>query len=495
MSGNLFFMKNTVIGVVVILVLIIGGIFLLNTEKAIAPMPTQSGADILGENSSILLYKIGENFTDYGFFSYTFTANTEGAWYAQGFMDLNNDGVFSDDEWVIKNGVARVIKNFPNRFSFNLPKALTAVDTESIPVKIALTKNKVSGAGEIAETDTIVTTASVETYELVSEFGMDVSGANEDLKRGIGATITYAEDFEETGIDDSSLPDLGGGPMDCFAIATANNLINMAMQNGRRDDLPEDPAELISELKDFMQWDNGIIGPNFLTGKSDYINVLGLPITTEEIKRPTIEDLADAFANGDAVEVSLTMIRSASGRANTGHVLTGVSAYQDGDDAGLAAHDPATPDGTDTLDISMSGGDNPFILLEYPMWDGIVFIDTIYVQTWNGTGTTGTGESSTSLGAEDIENSVGLNFEGVGIEGSFAHVKPGEYSEVYAVATGLTPGDEITGRLHGGQHTGTPQVIVVDDNGVAYFTWRISQFGTYEVNLEDIDKSVTVIVN
>ena len=312
---------------------------------------------------------------------------------------------------------------------------------------------------------------------------MDVPGASEDLKRGVGLlSSVYAMDFNEISVDTAGMPDLTGGPMDWFAIATANNLINMTAQHDRRDDLPINPQEIIDELKQDMQFNLGIITKNFLTGKAAFVDRYALPITTEEILRPSIDDLAYAFSTGDVVEISTTMIRSQSGKENTGHVLTGVSAYQDGDDAGLAVRDPATPFGNDISRLTLSGGDKPFILMEYTLWDGITFIDAIYIQRWeesdeaseesglalpeedgsavsipDGTTETDEIEGNTDENTKEEESSSTNDTSSLmtmkpEMELAFDHVKSGEYSEIYAAVTGLTPGDEIHGYMAG---TGT----------------------------------------
>lgn len=254
---------------------------------------------------------------------------------------------------------------------------------------------------------------------------------------------------------------------------------------------------------------------------------MGLPITTEEIRRPSIEDLYEAFATGDAVEVSTTMIRSRSGMKNTGHVLTGVSAYQDGDEAGLAVHDPATPSGTDTLNIRMSDGGAKVILVDYPLWDGLVFVDAIFVQRWREVATTEgqvatteeqsttTEEQSTEREATESQATVVQTTATVTetvaqsdtktvtkteppvttksevvmptdptLELAFEHVKPGEYSEVYGAVTLLAPGTELKAWLTGGGQKRVQMVVTADRNGLAYFTWRIYQYGRYTVEVE-----------
>lgn len=452
-----------------------------NDSEATSQVETiDGGQEILYPNSRVLRYQIGDQMTAYGYLSFNFKMTSTDMVYAQGFIDLNADGVFSEDEWLIRNQNVRVIEDFPNRFTFELPEVLQ--ETDKVPklnARIGLTEQVLS----VKDMELVAyheVTLTIETELLDTEFGLDVPGASEDLKRGLGfMRQSDVMDFEEISVNSDSLPDLTGGPMDCFAIATANNLINMTSQNGRRDDLPESPQDIMTELKSDMQYKDGITNANFLTGKKAFVERYDLPITTEEIKNPTINDLADAFANADAVEISTTMIRSASGHANTGHVFTGVSAYQDGDDAGLAVHDPATPEGTDTMDINMSGGDSQYIILDYPMWDGIVFVDAIFLQYWD---SSSTDDSSVSLPDDTTEDVVML--PDPVLELAFEHVKPGEYSEVYAAVTGLQAGDEIAAFLYGGGHDGTRVIVEVDENGLAYFTWKITQYDDYNVTIE-----------
>lgn len=486
--------KTVIIGGIIVLILLI--IFFVAGPK--------SGGGILASESSLLRYQVGlpaatsaaqvgDGITDYGFLSYNFNKSADGDWYAQGFIDANGDGTFSDNEWVVKNEPAHVVKDFPNRFSVTLPDSLKTSDApKTVPVMIALTDAPVDTALAISKDNSHTLDAAVETTVIDDEFGLNVPGSSADLKRGVGI-VNYAHAQEtNTGVDSTNLPDFSGGPMDCFAIATANNLINMATEHGRRDDLP-DPQELIRELKDAMQWNNGILNRNFLTGKAQFVHDLDLPIETEEIKRPTINDLKRALASGDGVEISTSMIRSST-HDDTGHVLTGVSAASDG--SSVSVHDPATPQGNDSLHMSMTGGATPFILLSYPMWDGIMIVDAIYIQHWKepqtSTEKTGTTvdeqkpqtESTTGTSADTTQTSQEpIMKKTPKLEGSFAHVKPGEYSEVYAVVTGLTPGDTIKASMTGpGYESPSTQEADADENGVAHFTWRIHQYGDYDIS-------------
>lgn len=436
------------------------------TETPVVEESTKSTfSGPLASNSTIYRYLLENQGTDFAYLTFNFSETTEAPLWAQAFIDYNNNGTYEADEWVVRNQPARVVKDFPHRFAFSV--GMERFDTGALKGKLLLTENKSDDERTLTPFGEVDVVYEIVTEVLDTEFGLDVPGASEDLKRGVGA----GADFEETGFIGKDIPDLTGGSMDCFAIATANNMIALASKNDRRADLPEDPQALIDELKTLMAYKDGITNANFLVGKAAFVKKYNLPVRTEEIKKPTIEDLEMAFANGDAVEVSTTMIRSRSGRANTGHVLTGISAYQDGDEAGLAVHDPATPVGTDTMSIRMSDGDNPYILLDYPMWDGIVFVDTIFVQYWEDQ-------------PEDTDSSTRLMPTDPALELAFSHVKPGEYSEVYASVTGVTPGSEVTAYLTGGGQTDKRVIVSADANGVAYFTWRIYQYDDYYVSVQ-----------
>ena len=476
--------NNKFWGLIILVLIVIGAIYIFSSGRT-------GGADILSETARVYTYTYDDVATDYGFIEVNFEKSPSGVWYANGLVDANNDGVFADSEWVVKNNQAVVQAGYANRFSFVLADELKTNTAENISVSFSLTVSKVTTPADITEKDALVFNATRETVPVVEQFGLNVPGASEDLKRGVN--VVYAQDFD-SGIE-GNIPDLTGGPMDCFAIATANNLINMAQQNGRRDDLPANPQDLINELKQDMQFNDGILNRNFMPGKAAFVARYNLPIETREIRRPTVDDLEEAFSSGDAVEISTTMLRSRSNRATTGHVLTGTGAFRDGDDGGISVHDPATPEGADIYELSQTGGDNPYLMINYPMWDGIVIIDAIYIQNWNQPATTDTEKSSGAQVEAEPSTTAGQNIsttpepESVynpdyNIEATFAHVKPGEYSEIYSVVTGLQPGQEVEVWLYDQSSQGKKKYGVADANGTVHHTWTIYSYGTYEVTAQ-----------
>jgi len=88
-------------------------------------------------------------------------------------------------------------------------------------------------------------------------------------------------------------------------------------------------------------------------------------------------------------------------------------------------------------------------------------------------------EPRTSYGRIDISHIV-LAGETT-ISTSFKHVKPGEYSEIYATVR-TSPGAKVNVALSGpGVSTDAAQSVTANDKGEAKFTWRIVSYGTYEV--------------
>ena len=70
-------------------------------------------------------------------------------------------------------------------------------------------------------------------------------------------------------------------------------------------------------------------------------------------------------------------------------------------------------------------------------------------------------------------------------EMAFDHTKPWQYSEVYLSVTNLLPGEKVTATLKGpAVDSPSKQTITADEEGVAHFTWKITQFGTYNVHIQ-----------
>ena len=172
-------------------------------------------------------------------------------------------------------------------------------------------------------------------------------------------------------------------------------MISLTSEHDRRGDLPSDPQDIIDELKEDMSWDeSGIDDSNFLPGKSAFIQRHNLPITTTVIDRPSMEDLRNAIENGCAVEITLTGIRGPADNPNYQHSLTLDGIAKAGNEAAVFVSDPATPSGSDMHMISLSGGDRPYILVDYPNWSGLSIISKIHIQCWDSNNSSTDGNKS-----------------------------------------------------------------------------------------------------
>lgn len=99
--------------------------------------------------------------------------------------------------------------------------------------------------------------------------------------------------------------------------------------------------------------------------------------------------------------------------------------------------------------------------------------------------------------AEEEEEENPLNAE-TQHEISYAHVKPGEYSEIYISVSNLKPGEKTSATLRAQTASQDDAMeVVADERGVAHYTFTITSLGIYtaQVTSDRIVKDLTVVVN
>ncbi len=337
-----------------------------------------AGKSLLGEEIKLYLYTVKNESTGALQVSVPFRESSGDSYLIDIALDLNQDGEIGADEWQVKDASAPLVQNLRNNYWLaDEEKSLAAGDDVLAQINF---RNE-SGAGKAA---VLEKTVSIEAFELNDIFGFDVPGASEEFKRGGGlpfARVPVAEAKGEEVFRDGITPDLAQGPMECAAVSAANSLMSLAGTRDRLGDLPEFTGELIEELKKDMKYSTrGISLANMVLGKNAFAARHGLPVSTELKTAPTKEDILAALRSGAAVEVSFSFIRSASGRANTGHVVTLVGASE----SNIFVHDSGTPEGMDSLRMfgTVQTPKETFINVVYPLWDGVAFIDGIVIQNW-----------------------------------------------------------------------------------------------------------------
>lgn len=356
--------------VVGVLILIGVGVFVLLTSKTVPQ-------DLLGEDPKLHLYTVSGESTGQLNLTVPFNEASDEAYLIDVALDLDGDGQIAESEWQIKNAGAYLVQNLKNNYWLIDESKKLAVSGE-ILVLIHLKKSN-----DQSESAKLEKKLAVEAFEIGEKFGFDVAGSHEDIKRGIGlpraiTSVAYAEGEEV--FRDANTPDLAQDRMECAAVSAANNLMSLAGENDKLDNLPEFTGDLIEELKIDMKFNNGISLVNMVAGKNTFTQRHNLPISTELKLAPTKEDILAALNSGAAVELSFAFVRSASGRANTGHVVTLVGASQ----SQIFVHDSGTPEGMDTLRMfgTVQTPKNTFINVPYPLWDGVAYIDGIVIQNW-----------------------------------------------------------------------------------------------------------------
>lgn len=356
----------------------------------------KSRGSLLGEDLILVVYQLNGQ-TSGGSLSIPFERQTDELWFGHALVDLNRNGQFEENEAVVSNQRFFIKEDYRNNFTLSLGN-LEPSEGETFPVSVALTKEKLSqpwDGNKPADGHFIEAVATVKMDELGDIVGLDVPGASEDLKRGptgiMASLVKTAQAQGEPTIEAFSeldFPDLPQGNMECGAVSAANGLTGLAEAHGQTSRLPGSARELIDELKNDMNWNNGILNNNFLAGKNTFVQRHNLPIVTEMVEAPSLQQIADAVQNGCAVEMSMVWLNSRSGLPNTGHTVLAVGAYAEGAaNNQIAVHDSASrsAEGAEVLNSSATvrfrGRD--YIGVDYPGWDGVAFVDAIFIQCWS----------------------------------------------------------------------------------------------------------------
>ena len=390
-----------------ILFLLLTGVFFLFLIKAeFFPFAAKT---YLGKDIKLYTYTAGDTLLGSGTISVPFRRSKNGETYLNVAVDFNGDGKYSgyliggktQEEWIAKNEKPRILSDYRNNFSFLIVDNAIGVRTK-FPVKTALTDHKLTSFWTTVDPqkgEFIISSVPLTRHDLGSFLGFDIPGADPEIKRGFAANTSYQNflpqifyigkakassnsDFEV--YRQAQVPDFPQQPTECTPTAVANNMVSLAGEHGRLNDLPKTDREIIAELKSDMQFNSGVTNNNLVSGKDKFSARHKLPIATKRIDHPSFQDMVDAIKSGAAVELSMKWVKSKSGHADTGHVVNLVGAGSTDGAEFVYVHDPATPLGMDTLNLSfkIQRGSTSYEGIEYPAWDGIAYIDEIFVQKW-----------------------------------------------------------------------------------------------------------------
>src|SRR3989344_7509146 len=358
-----------------ILFLLFSGVFFLFLIKAeISPFAAKV---LLGKDIKLYIYTAGDTLSGSGMVSVPFRRTKDDEIWLNDAVDFNGDGKYSgylvggktQEEWIAKNEKPRILSDYRNNFSFLIVDNAIGVRTK-FPVKTALTDHKLTSFWTTVDPqkgEFIISSVPLTRHDLGSFLGFDIPGADPEIKRGFAANITFQNRLSQifyigkakasSNLDievyrQAQVPDIAQIPMECTPTAVANNIISLAGEHGRLNDLPKTDRALIAELKGDMKFYNGVMNNNLVSGKDKFSARRKLPIATKRIDHPSFQDIVDAIKSGAAVELSMKWVKSKSGHADTGHMVSLVGAGSTDGSQYVYVHDPATPLGVDTLNVS-----------------------------------------------------------------------------------------------------------------------------------------------
>src|SRR3989338_8817991 len=253
--------KRAVWIVIIILITATFGVFLFNQLWFINKRPTP----LLGNDAIIYVYLLGGQQTGGGVVSIPYLSTDRGQWNISAWLDANQDGNYADDELVVNGQGARVYSEYRNNFVLDLT-TLSITAGQNLPLRVALiplgtpvtASQPTVDAGELKTMN-----AAVEYYEFGDLIGLDVTGASVELKRGIAGLFNILKpnlaqaQREGGGLDafrEPPLPDIRQESMECTPTSAANNLISLAQEHDAGNQLPQNPQDIIDELKQDMNF-------------------------------------------------------------------------------------------------------------------------------------------------------------------------------------------------------------------------------------------------
>jgi hypothetical protein len=480
-------------------------------------------------------------------------------------VDLNQDGSFeayetdagTQEEWIVHNMGARILRDEANNFSVLLPD--TAIEERGeLTMRVVLSSDELNNwdggldAGGKSREYTIAEigaedyaplyspdptgvrsggfpfdilggsalaadapdTPPVGADEPLVDDGDEVSGADTDGSEGSGTAEGRSGAPASFNEFHGGVPDINQGTNECVPTSTANSLLWLANEYGFGDKMPEGGgAAVIAELKNDFNWTaNGVdVQQHYLNGKRAFLSRHNIPIVTHQVggKFDTgiVAKIAEELEKGQDVEIDMEYGRYAadgSYRRVGGHMVTVVGAWTAGNNQYLDIHDPVST-GPGTLDIYKIDGTRVenyryqgtavtyirYAIAESPIEEPSPSPTDTPIDEATPTPEEPSPEPTEDPGTgteshEDVRDFLS------NLEMSFAHVVPGEYSEVYVSVQGLARGTSVTTTLSGPSvDNPATQTISADDNGVAYFVFRIFNFGTYTANVSADGESST----
>jgi hypothetical protein len=302
----------------------------------------------------------------------TFTSAVEISVY----FDVNNDGVFTEDEKGVDAvpafGETKVPTAFAVIFSDESQlEVLLSDKPKNVDLKIVLRDVDTGDLLDIQEVKAKKTDWEIGKINSV-EPGF-IGGMESVLRREwstfdlLSSGTAYAQN-QNVNVFNKDVPDLParkGKKNECVPISIANSLLWLAKGHNFADKLPAKVNDLIDEIETDVKWtkDKGTKQEDILPGKEKLTTDRALPLDNKKIDGTIIDGRSDLWdkiveelKHGEDVEL---IMDNKPGLKNEGvdssHAVTVVGAQSKGNNQFITVHDSATPIGNDTYKVQRDG--------------------------------------------------------------------------------------------------------------------------------------------
>ena len=259
--------------VLVVIVLIFWGFFSgkLSEEKLVYSAP---GVDTIAKTGTLYVYTVEGEPNGGGTLNLAFTRNSDYS-LLNVVLDLNNDGQYTSDEWVIQNEVRLIASGAKDNSTIDLPENLVVsglISGQAVFLPIEATDDW----WQTEEVQDV--SVSVSTFELNDLLGLDVPGNGPGVYRGFAdgfkaqTSIVYAAGLPVVNVDSElTIGDIRQSNMECAPTSITNNLQALAEKNGRRSDLPSAEV-MIDQLKEDLKFVNRYLEHSLSNGGLYWVN-------------------------------------------------------------------------------------------------------------------------------------------------------------------------------------------------------------------------------
>jgi len=348
---------------------------------------------LIGNNIQMTRLVRGNEISSNGFFSTSFSRDSEEYELINIAVDLNKDGVITSypadgemqEEWLVRNAHVRISTSEPNNYPILIPDK-TIEERSDFPVYIALVKDELIGWDGRSASGVLIKEIKISNLErldygpyytpdpdgvraggfpcdwLATGFAFaDDSVPNFSSSTGAGSSVAESSQTQQTtfSVFRFDVPDLDQGKNECVPTSVANSLLWLAGKYDFFNKLPGDGPGIIPELKQDMKWtEKGVLSADVIPGLNAFARRHKLPIEThqvgEEYDPDIVEKIADELEKDHDVEIWLQYGRRLEDGSldNDGaHLVTAVGAWRTATGQEfLGIHDPLSR-GNKTLDI------------------------------------------------------------------------------------------------------------------------------------------------